>query len=270
MKNKPYSIILWILLSLFCFRVFGQLIQSFFPVAFLPSFDDWHSGTLPYPLLVSFQFAIIIIFSYTCIRISKGLINPMTGKGKKILVLGSIYAIVMLARCFLRMYTFPTERWFGGCIPILFHLILALFIMTLGLYHVQAGRKSSIPSNRMIKFSWAAFLVFIFTMIPVWIFYQLFPSLLASELGIRDSEYSVAIDKNIKIETDDGEILRADLYRPERIDKAPTILVRIPLDDNLKGKFMSNMLGRLWAELVRIAFNYNDSFLSATKSNFSV
>lgn len=32
---------------------------------------------------------------------------------------------------------FSSERWLGGTIPIFFHIILALFIITIGIYQEQ-------------------------------------------------------------------------------------------------------------------------------------
>ena len=41
----------------------------------------------------------------------------------------------MMARYAIRMVRKPHARWFGGAIPIVFHLVLAAFLLTWGLYH---------------------------------------------------------------------------------------------------------------------------------------
>ena len=41
----------------------------------------------------------------------------------------------MAARYVVRMTRRPEARWFGGAIPIVFHLVLAAFLLTWGLYH---------------------------------------------------------------------------------------------------------------------------------------
>src|SRR5690349_6456786 len=128
MKNRAYSTILWVLLTMFCFRVFAQLFPYYFNSGYLPPFEDFRSGTLPYNVLVAFQFIIIAIYLTTCLRISNGSILAKHEKGKRLFILGSVYLAVMVTRYFLRMAMFPSERWLGGTIPIYFHVILATFI----------------------------------------------------------------------------------------------------------------------------------------------
>ncbi|MEM7791418.1 MAG: hypothetical protein AAF546_08450 [Verrucomicrobiota bacterium] len=48
--------ILTLLLVIFCFRVFAQLLQAVQPVDFLPPFERWASGLLPYPILLITQY----------------------------------------------------------------------------------------------------------------------------------------------------------------------------------------------------------------------
>lgn len=247
MKNKPYSILLWVLLTLFCFRVSAQLIQFFFPVTFLPSFNAWQSGTLSYASLVVFQFMIIALYLRICLRVSGGKSVANKKTGTRLLVLGSTYAFVMVTRYVIKMSLYPTERWFGGCLPIVFHIVLASFLITLGIFHVK--RSDVIQSSGIkARILWTSIYTLLCLLIPLWIVHQLLPSFLAHQMGMRRSEYYVTDEKKVPIKTTDGEILYADIYRPERLTPAPTILVRIPLDNNFKGAAMSNLIGRIWAE----------------------
>lgn len=168
--------------------------------------------------------------------------------GKRLLILGGAYAFIMMARYILRMTMFPSERWFGGSIPILFHVVLASFLITLGVYHLRASATESVKPSRSAKILWSSIYGIIFTLTLAWLIYQLIPAFMAKEIGLRPSVYSVAIEKNTPVPMGDGAVLRADIYHPEKLSPAPTILIRIPLDDNFKGKFMSNILGRMWAE----------------------
>ncbi len=247
MKTKTYSFVLWILFLLFCFRVFAQLLQYLIPNSFLPPFEAWHSGTLSYSALVFFQVVIIAFFLRVCVRISTGVLQANKVIGKRLLILGGLYAFIMITRYILRMTMFPSERWFGGSIPILFHIILASFLITLGLYHLQE-RVERVKPSRSTKFIWTSIYGITFTLTLVWLIYQLIPSFIAKEIGLRPSVYSVSIEKNVSVPMNDEAVLRADIYHPEKLNPAPTILIRIPLDDNFKGKFMSNILGRMWAE----------------------
>ena len=58
-KSTQYGYGLLALLILFCFRVGAQALQRWAPVNFLPPFEDWQSGALPYELLLAFQIGII-------------------------------------------------------------------------------------------------------------------------------------------------------------------------------------------------------------------
>jgi len=50
-----HLIILSILFLLFLARVLSQLIQSVYPLDFLPDFESFQSGALPYGALLVFQ-----------------------------------------------------------------------------------------------------------------------------------------------------------------------------------------------------------------------
>ena len=247
MKNKPYSNILLVLLLCFCFRVAVQGIQYFFSIGFLPSFSLWHSGTLSYPVLVLFQLIIIIFFAWISYQVSSDKLTPSNIVGKRLIVLASIYGFVMIVRYIIKMSLYPTERWFGGSLPILFHIVLASFLLTLGIFHVKNWNNKA-KSGNVSRLIWNTVYGLFFLLIPVWILFQLMPSLLAYKMGMRSSEYYVTDMKQVPIKMDDGEVLYADIYRPERLTTAPTILVRIPLDYDLKGKLLSNLVGRIWAE----------------------
>lgn len=146
------------------------------------------------------------------------------------------------------MYMFPTERWFGGCIPILFHIVLASFFIINGVYHLRTDKELDRKSGKVFKIVWMISSKILILFICLWLFYQCVPTIVAKKAGMRKSMYSVSIENKVPIPMDDGEILCADVYKPERLSSAPTILIRVPLDNNFKGKTMSNVLGRVWAE----------------------
>lgn len=241
--QKKHIILLWFFLSLFCFRVFAQILQFFFGFTFLPSFNSFQSGALSYPILVVFQFLIIVLLFRACIRATQSKITPKKRTGKILIHLGLLYASIMVLRYVLRMWIYPEERWIGGCIPIFFHLILAAFVFTLGLLHKQ---NSDQEGKETVGITFTILVSIIYLLIPVFIGYQILPTVIASKLNWRPSQYYVEEDKKVKIDVGDNETLIADVYRPKNLKSAPTILVRIPLDDNFKGNFLSNLLGRLW------------------------
>jgi hypothetical protein len=60
--ERHYFWVLATLLFLFCLRVFGQILVAFFNVSFLPPMEEWFSGLLPYPELLTAQILIIAIW----------------------------------------------------------------------------------------------------------------------------------------------------------------------------------------------------------------
>ncbi|QPJ62875.1 MAG: hypothetical protein G3M70_13715 [Candidatus Nitronauta litoralis] len=137
---KPHKIGLWILFGLFCFRVSAQLLQNFYPVSFLPPFDDWHSGALPYGILVGFQIVIIVLCLLAIQDVSNPIPKPDREKGKYLLTIGCFYFVIMVVRL-AGGYTFASSiHWFNVRIPTIFHLVLASFILLYGHFHLYNSK----------------------------------------------------------------------------------------------------------------------------------
>ena len=136
MNLKRYVFWLWILLGLFCFRVVSQLLQSKFSVPYLPSFNIWHSGALPYHYLVMAQALIILIYGYICMQFTLEKIVPKKRVGLIFLSLGILYASTMAIRLFVGLFI-SSSTWFHAYLPIFFHFILALFLIVVGLFHMK-------------------------------------------------------------------------------------------------------------------------------------
>lgn len=133
---KGYALWLWVLFGLFCFRVISQLLQSKFSVPFLPPFEVWHSGALPYQYLVLLQLLIVIIYGAICIRFTLEKVVPKKWIGKFFITLGVLYAGAMAIRLFVGLFA-NSSAWFHAYLPIFFHFILALFLLVVGLFHLK-------------------------------------------------------------------------------------------------------------------------------------
>ncbi len=134
---------LWALLLLFVLRVTGQLVVAARQPTWLPPMDEWMSGLVPYPQLVITQAAIIVLLSWTCVQFSRGhglLVRPSRRLGKGARVFGSLYLGSMLLRYVVRMALCPEERWFGGSIPIVFHCVLATYVLLFARHHATQAR----------------------------------------------------------------------------------------------------------------------------------
>jgi len=142
MTPRQYALILLILSSLFGFQVLAQFVQAWHPVDFLPPYSVWHSGALPYGLLVGVQGVILA----ACLRIVwgifKGRLVPSVQKGKILFALGNIYLFGMCARLMVGLTIAPDHYWFGATLPTVFHLVLASFVILYGRIHYIASQSS--------------------------------------------------------------------------------------------------------------------------------
>jgi len=133
--------VLWLLLVLFVGRVLGQLAVAVGIAPFLPPMEAWYSGLLSYrPLLIS-QGVIIIAFTRVCVDLSRGrgyFSEPRQWLASSTWVFGWLYAAAMAARYAITMTMYPERRWTGGTIPIVFHFVLAGFLLVLSDYHRRA------------------------------------------------------------------------------------------------------------------------------------
>ena len=113
--------------------------------SFLPPFERWYSGLLPYSLLLPAQIALNVLMLKIVADFARRdgyfvRLKPRTGVVLQ--VLAGIYALFMVVRYVLTMALHPELRWFTGTIPIWFHFVLAAFIFTLGRYALRHNSPS--------------------------------------------------------------------------------------------------------------------------------
>jgi hypothetical protein len=138
--SRTYFWPLLFLFLLFCMRVLGQMLVAFLHVSFLPPMKEWFSGLLPYPELLVSQFLLVFLFGRICLDFYRGcgyFVQPSARFGRNLKVFGCIYFGGMVLRYVLRMSLYPDQRWFGGTIPIIFHCVLATFILVLADFHLK-------------------------------------------------------------------------------------------------------------------------------------
>jgi uncharacterized protein len=125
--------ILWLLLFLFAARVAGQVLVAFLDVTWLPPMERWHSGLMPYPVLLTSQILIIALMAWICVDFTRGhgfFAHPRRFFAVHWLWFAWTYLGVMLARFFIQ----------GPTIPVFFHWVLAAFMIVVGLWHRQQLR----------------------------------------------------------------------------------------------------------------------------------
>jgi len=141
-RGRRHASVLWALLAAFVLRVVAQLAAAAGPLPFLPPFEAWHSATLPYPVLVAIQVAIVVLFARMAVGIRDGAV-PRIGLGRFLLVFGSLYFASMAARMVLGLTVLRDSHWFRAPIPSCFHLVLAGFLLVAGHYHAAARTTGS-------------------------------------------------------------------------------------------------------------------------------
>ena len=130
--------LLWLLLIAFVGRVVGQALVAFADVRWLPPMEAWMSGLLGYPYLLLSQVVIIAVYAKVCTDFSRGrgwAVLPRRFMARGVLYFGYLYFAGMILRYVLQMILLPETRWLGGTIPIFFHLVLATFLILVGLWH---------------------------------------------------------------------------------------------------------------------------------------
>lgn len=131
--------VLWLLTILFATRVVGQVLVARRAPAWLPPMHDWN--LMPYRLLLPAQLVILGVMTWIDVSFSVSSGPPVDRAeafGWALIVFGALYAGAMVVRYAVRMSRRPSERWFGGTIPIVFHLVLATYLYALGSFHVDA------------------------------------------------------------------------------------------------------------------------------------
>ena len=144
MSARSTAFLLWVLLALFVCRVVGQLIVVLYGPSFLPPMQEWYSGLMPYRFLFPAQILIIVLFTTIALDITRGTgfwTHQKPTLGLWLRNFGVVYFLSMVVRYVLRMSWYPEERWFGGTIPIIFHWVLATYIIVLGCYHLHGSNQ---------------------------------------------------------------------------------------------------------------------------------
>ena len=133
---KVYGTLMWFLTAAFACRVSAQLLVLSYPELPLPAFERWHSEVLPYPILVAFQLAILLMLGSLSQRVFSDQLIPNRKRAKRLRVFGATYFLTMLFRLCLSISVIHLPglsdmAWFQRPLPSFFHLVLASFILIL-------------------------------------------------------------------------------------------------------------------------------------------
>lgn len=141
MAHRRHFWLMAFLSGLFTLRVAAQLVQAIWEVRFLPPFAAWQGSTLPYPVLLGSQAAIVAALAVVLRVVYTGAIAPRSWMPTICFVAGGVYFVVMAFRLIGGLTFLSEYAWFAKIIPALFHVILSLIILTLGHYLWKLGKQ---------------------------------------------------------------------------------------------------------------------------------
>ncbi|MGH3137222.1 MAG: hypothetical protein ACRDPV_12120 [Gaiellaceae bacterium] len=135
--SEELAPVLWLLTALFAARVVGQVVVASRSPSWLPPMDQWN--LVPYRILLPSQLVILGVMTWIDVAFSASAGPPVESSeafGWMLVAFSALYAGAMVVRYVVRMRRRPATRWFGGTIPIVFHLVLATYLYALGSFHV--------------------------------------------------------------------------------------------------------------------------------------
>jgi len=131
--------VLWLFTGLFVLRVAGQVLVAIRPRRWLPPMEQWN--LVPYPVLLPIQLVFIAVMLWIDMSFTSNAGIATTANadfGNFLIAFSIVYAMSMVIRYAVRMRRRPEQRWFGGTIPIVFHIVLASYLFVLGDFFVAA------------------------------------------------------------------------------------------------------------------------------------
>lgn len=131
---------LWLCTFIFALRIIAQPLSTTAYFSYLPPFDAWYSGALPYPVLLVSQGLILFTMAYVNMRWSRGIAMPDLRTGQLLLGLGALYIVAMLTRMILGLTFLAGHPWFDRPLPTAFHIVLAGYMLILSSLHLRSSR----------------------------------------------------------------------------------------------------------------------------------
>ncbi len=130
--------LLWLFTVLFIFRVLGQILVALGPRTWLPPMPQWNF--IPYRILLPIQlvFIVVMVWIDLSFTLETGVLaDKHPGFGEFLIVFSALYFLSMVSRYTIKVAGNLERRWFGGTIPIVFHVVLASYLYTLGYFYVS-------------------------------------------------------------------------------------------------------------------------------------
>jgi hypothetical protein len=128
------------LAGMFVLRVVAQPLAALTGWGWLPRFEAWQSGALPYGWLLSLQLLLLVWMFWTASRVRRGVERPSTRFGRVLAGVALVYGGVMASRLVLGLTWFRGHWWLDQPLPTLFHLVITTFLAVNANYHLREHR----------------------------------------------------------------------------------------------------------------------------------
>ncbi len=128
-RDQRSLIVLSVTAVLFLGRVLAQVIQAVAPVGWIPPFDAWQSGAIPYWLLLVLQVIVLGVQVWIIRRVALGRYAPSAHARRAIGVFGIVYLHFMTFRLIAGLTFLDGHPWFDCPLPSVFHIVLAVFVL---------------------------------------------------------------------------------------------------------------------------------------------
>lgn len=203
MQSVPYRIVLTLLLVIFVFRVIAQFIQSITPTAWIPEFDVWSSGLMPYPILLALQGGIIVLMIAAISMIPTSKARPLSGA--LLALTGWFYVAIMMGRLVVGAMNLSDHSWFDGALSTAFHFVIASFILVVA--HAISGR-----TDKPVWINWSKYLAYPLLLVGS---YTLF-------IWLRDTGSSLLFASYLSVLIGGFGILLHETFNPARRSWRPS------------------------------------------------
>jgi len=128
---------LWGLAGLFACRVAAQPLSLVVDHPWLPRFDAWHGGVLPYAAVLTSQIAILSWLVVAAYHVTTNRSRPRRKLGRLLLGASLVYGTAMALRLVLGATLLGDSRWFASPLPTVFHLVLAAYLFVYARVHLR-------------------------------------------------------------------------------------------------------------------------------------
>jgi hypothetical protein len=139
---RAAGVALAVLAHLFVGRVAGQVAVALAGPSWLPPMTAWN--LIPYRALLPIQLLFlgamgVVLAAFLAGSADGPLTIPRRFVGAAVLAASGAYAAGMAVRYGVRMRRRPGQGWFGGAIPIVFHWVLAAFLLVYAVYNLRSS-----------------------------------------------------------------------------------------------------------------------------------